>query len=180
MMPLASRSDDRTGRRFSTSASRTLVVLGVIGVLAASGALLWNAKADTRALQAPADTSQAVADTTALPHRVVAYYLHTTYRCASCRKIEAYTKEAIETGFADELKDGRLAFRVVNIEEKGNEHFVKDFQIFTKSVVLVDERSGKQIAWKNLPKVWELLGDKEGFLRYIREETRAYLTSKQS
>jgi hypothetical protein len=179
MMPLASDSG-HTSRRSRTSARRILVVLALFGVFATGGALLWNAKANTRTAQAPADTIQAAADTTALPHRVTAYYLHTTFRCASCRKIEAFTKEAIETGFADELKDGRLVFRVVNVEEKGNEHFVKDFKIFTKSVVLVDERSGKQIAWKNLPKVWELLGDKEGFLRYIREETRAYLADKQS
>jgi hypothetical protein len=162
------------------AAGRALVVLLMLGVLTAGGALLWRARADAPSAKAPADTMAAVTDTTAVPHRVLAYYFHTTKRCVSCRKIEGYTAEAITTGFADELKDGRLVFQVVNIEEKGNEHFVKDYRLFTKSVVLVDEQSGRQTAWKNLPKVWELLNDKEGFQRYIKEETRAYLSGKES
>ncbi len=156
-----------------------LVALGLFVIMAAGGSLFGNAQADSRAPEASADTSQAVADTT-LSHRVIVYYLHTSYRCASCRKLEAYTTEAIQQGFADELKDGRLVFQVVNVEEKGNEHFVQDYKIFTKSVVLVDERSGRQVNWKNLPKVWELLGNKEHFLRYVREETGKYLAGRQS
>lgn len=179
MMPPTSAPTTHGNHRRVATRRASLFFLA-LGVFVAGGALLWSAQADPRTPQAPADTTRAVADTTAVPHRVTAYYLHTTARCTSCRKIEAYTTEALEAGFTNELKDGRLVFRVVNVEEKGNEHFVKDFSIFTKSVVLVDERSGKQMAWKNLPKVWELLGNKEAFVRYIREETRAYLADKQS
>lgn len=157
----------------------TLAALGLFVILAAGGAPFGNAQAEPRAPEAAADTTQAVADTT-LSHRVIAYYLHTSYRCASCRKLEAFATEAIQQGFADELKDGRLVFQIVNVEEKGNEHFVQDYKIFTKSVVLVDERSGRQVTWKNLQKVWELLGNKEQFLRYLREETSAYLAGQQS
>ena len=70
--------------------------------------------------------------------------------------------------------------RVVNVEEKGNEHFVKDYQLFTKSVVLIDERNARPVAWKNLPKVWELLNDKDRFVSYIQRETRAYLAPERS
>ena len=120
------------------------------------------------------------ADSTTASHRIIAYYFHTTQRCVSCRKLEAFTTEAIQTGFPEELKDGRLVFRAVNVEEKGNEHFVKEYQIYTKSVVLVDERSGKQVAWKNLPKIWELLVDRTKFMRYVQAETRGYLMGRQS
>ncbi len=50
----------------------------------------------TRCVQAP-DRGDAGA---CRPHRVIAYYFHTTYRCASCRAIEAYSREAIESAFA--------------------------------------------------------------------------------
>jgi len=109
------------------------------------------------------------------PHRVIAYYFHTTYRCASCRAIEAYSHEAIENAFADQLKDGRLIWKVVNIEVKGNEHFVKDYSLYTKSLVLVNEVRGKPAKWKNLEKVWQLLQDKPKFLHYVQGETRDYL-----
>jgi len=113
-----------------------------------------------------------------LPHRVIAYYFHTTSRCASCRSIEAYSREAIESAFADELKDGRLVWKVVNVEVKGNEHFVKDYGLYTKSLVLVNENRGKRTQWKNLEKVWQLLQDKDKFLRYVQDETRSYLAAR--
>jgi hypothetical protein len=117
----------------------------------------------------------AVADTAAAPHHLVVYYFHTNYRCSSCRKIEAYAHRALETGFAAELADGRMEWRVVNVEEAGNEHFVKDYQLYTKSVVLSDLAAGKEVRWKNLPKVWELLNDEAGFVEYVQTETHAYL-----
>lgn len=111
-------------------------------------------------------------------HRVIAYYFHTTYRCASCRKLEAYAREAIESAFAAELEDGRLVWRIVNVEVPGNEHFVKDYALYTKALVVVNEVRGKPDEWKNLEKVWQLLGDKQAFLRYVRDETRAYLSPR--
>lgn len=157
-----------------------LAVAAVMIVGAAMlGAFAGAARAESPATGSPADTSRSVADSTAA-NQVVAYYFHTTQRCATCRKIEAYTSEAITAGFPEEIKAGRLVFRPVNIDEEENAHFAKDYALFTKSVILVDERSGKQVAWKNLPKIWELVGDREKFLRYVQEETRGYLKSNQS
>ena len=34
---------------------------------------------------------------------IVAYYFHGNKRCSTCRKLEAYSRKAIEGGFADEL-----------------------------------------------------------------------------
>lgn len=130
----------------------------------------------------PAPESTHVAPTVVAPsvrpHRVIAYYFHTTYRCASCRAIEAYSREAIETAFAGPLRDGRLVWRTVNLDVKGNEHFTKDYRLYTKALVLVNEVRGKPAKWKNLEKVWQLLQDKDKFLRYVQDETRAYLTSR--
>lgn len=179
MMP---RTATRTGRRREgrrpADFHLLLAVMAFLGILGMGGALPSIALAEPVPV-APADSSEAAPDSTALAHRVIATYFHTSYRCASCMKIEAYTTEAITAGFTNELKEGRLVWRVVNVEEKGNEHFVEEYKLFTKSVILVDEVDGKQRAWKNLPKIWELLGDKERFLRYIRSETSAYLTPQR-
>jgi len=175
-------SADPAARRYGRgrrAVLRVLSVLAIVGAVAVCGMAIDVAAADPGDPKAPADSVQAAPDTTAGAHRVLAYYFHTTRRCASCRKLEAYSQEAIEAGFPEALKDGRLAWRVVNVEEKGNEHFVKDYQLFTKSVVLVEEADSAQVRWKNLPKVWELLGDKAGFLRYVQEETQAFLAGRQ-
>jgi hypothetical protein len=108
-------------------------------------------------------------------NKIIAYYFHTTYRCATCRRIEAYSKEAIDLGFAPELANGRLEFRLVNIELPENQHFAQDYKLFTKSLVLVRMRDGKQVEWKNLSQVWELTGEHDAFLSYVRGEVRNYL-----
>ena len=107
--------------------------------------------------------------------KVVAYYFHGNMRCMTCRKIEAYTKEAMETGFPEALKDGRLELRVVNVDEPDNEHFVQDYQLVTRSVVIAEFEGERQKQWKNLQQVWELVGNKQAFLKYVQDQTGSYL-----
>jgi len=109
-------------------------------------------------------------------HQVIAYYFHGNYRCPSCLKIEAYTQEAIQTGFSSELKNGSLEWRVINVEEAGNQHFVQDYQLYTKSVILSDLHQGRQTRWKNLDQVWTFIPDQAAFMKYVRDEVRAYVT----
>jgi hypothetical protein len=151
----------------------TAIVLAGIGHSAARAGADQKSDRPQAASEAPTVVTPSVRS-----HRVIAYYFHTTYRCASCRAIEAYSREAIETAFADEIKDGRILWKVVNIEVKGNEHFVKDYGLYTKSLVLVNEVRGKPAQWKNLEKVWQLLQDKPRFLRYVQDETRSYLAER--
>lgn len=110
--------------------------------------------------------------------KVIAYYFHGNMRCMTCRKIEAYTKKAIQTGFPDALKNGRLELRIVNVDEPDNEHFVKDYQIVTRSVVIAEFEGSEQKRWKNLGQVWQLVGDEQAFLKYIQNETDRYLEGK--
>jgi hypothetical protein len=109
-------------------------------------------------------------------HKVVAYYFHTNTRCDTCRKIEAYSHEAIEEGFKAELKNGTLELRVVNYEERENRHYIKDYQLVSKSLILVNMVDGKQTEWMNLKLVWELVKNKKAFLNYVRGEVRNYLS----
>ena len=107
--------------------------------------------------------------------KVIAYYFHSTFRCPTCRRIEAFSQEAIQQAFAEALKDGRLEWRVINVEERENRHFVQDYELFTKSLIVVKMKDGKQVQWKNLKRVWELTGKKDAFLQYVQDEIRAYM-----
>ena len=111
---------------------------------------------------------------------VVAYYFYGNVRCQTCKKLEAYTSESILTSFTNELSTGALKWETVNTDEKENEHFVTDFELTSRSVVLVKWVDGKQTEWKNLERIWDLVGDKGDFQKYITEEARAFLkTGKQ-
>lgn len=107
--------------------------------------------------------------------KVIVYYFHGDYRCSNCYKIEKYSKEAIDRYFAMELASGELKYEIINIDETGNEHFAKDYKLYTKSLVLSMIKSGKEAEYKNLEKVWDYLGDKEAFCNYVKEETEKFL-----
>ena len=106
---------------------------------------------------------------------IIAYYFHGNFRCFNCYRIEQYSKEAIEQYFKDELSSGKLVFKVINIEEKGNEHFIKDYQLYTKSLIISLVKNGKEVKFDNLVKVWEFLGNKQKFYDYVKDEITQYL-----
>lgn len=107
--------------------------------------------------------------------KVIAYYFHGTFRCYSCNMLEKYSKEAIETHFKDALASGRLEFKAVNVEDRGNEHFVTDYKLFTKSLILSLVKDGKEARYENLDKIWEYVRNKEKFTSYVAEKVRAFL-----
>jgi hypothetical protein len=110
--------------------------------------------------------------------KIIAYYIHQTKRCPSCRKIETYTDEAIKSHFADKLESGDLVWRLINIDVEGNEHYMDDYQLFTKSVILSRVENGIEIEYKNLKKIWQLLNSKEKFIEYINSEITTFMKEK--
>jgi len=129
---------------------------------------------DTQPASAPAEPAAARPAPKA-SRKIIAYYFHGDARCPSCLRIEAWTRSAIDLAFAGELREGRLEWRVVNVDEPRYAHFVRDYQLYTKSVVLVELRDGKQTRWKNLNRVWELLQDNQAYWTYVTDEVAAYL-----
>jgi hypothetical protein len=117
----------------------------------------------------PVDATQPVAAGQAADaeRNYIAYYFHRTIRCATCLSIEKQSREAIEMGYGGELSAGRLEWRAVNIEEPGNEHFEKDFELDRQSLVLVEMLGDQVKRWKTLPRVWELVEDPYGFQQYV-------------
>lgn len=111
--------------------------------------------------------------------KVIAYYFHGTKRCPTCLKMEAYADEAIKSGFSEAMKQGGLEWRVVNTDEPANKHFLSDYQLYTKALVIVKVQDGKQTEWKNLEKIWDLVGEKDDFIKYVQEEIGSYLGARK-
>lgn len=108
--------------------------------------------------------------------QVLVYYFHGEQRCPTCLKIEKLSSEAMQTGFAEALQDGRVVWQVVNYEQPENAHFVDDYELYTKSVIVVKMVNGEQVEWKNLPDIWELVNDDAEFIKYVDGEVRAYMS----
>ncbi len=107
--------------------------------------------------------------------KVIAYYFHGSFRCPTCHKLEQYSREVIEANFKDAIASGRLEFKVVNIEDKGNEHFINDYQLYTKSLVISLMQDGKEVKSKNLTKIWDYAGNKQKFFDYVTGEINNFL-----
>jgi hypothetical protein len=111
----------------------------------------------------------------ALSAKVIAYYFHGSFRCMTCTNMEKYSREAVETNFQDALASGKIEFREVNVEEGGNEHFVNDYQLYTKALILSLVKDGKEIKSKNLDQIWRLSGNREKFLEYMTGEINEFM-----
>ena len=107
--------------------------------------------------------------------KLIVYYLHNNTRCINCIRFERYTKEVIEKDFAEQLKTGELALKILNYEEPENVHFVDDYKLVTKAVIVVKMQEGRQAEWKNLVRIWELVGNENAFKNYIKDEVTEYL-----
>jgi len=108
----------------------------------------------------------------------VVYYFYTNTRCSSCKTIEAYTREAVETKLAAGYKGWKVEFRGVNLDEGGNKHFIQDYWLNSKSVIVQKFAGDKPLKWAKLDKVWQLLDDKFVFMNYVADETKKLLDEK--
>lgn len=109
--------------------------------------------------------------------RLIVYYFHGNMRCPTCMTLEEYSKEAVETFFAEELNSGQVEFQVVNYDETWNEHFLTDYDLSFQSLVLVEMKDGKEVGHKNLEKIWDLVGDKEPYFEYVKTAIDSTLPS---
>lgn len=109
---------------------------------------------------------------------LVVYYFHSNVRCPTCETIEGLAHEAVQTRLAAELASGRATWRVLNYESPENAHFAHDYEIAAPTVVLVRRQAGQDGEWRNLMRVWELVGDKPAFFDYVAQEAHSLLAAK--
>ena len=91
--------------------------------------------------------------------------------------MEAYAEAGLRDGFPDAFESGELEWRAVNVEEPENEHFVEEYGLTASALVMVLLENDEQKQWKDLGRVWELVGDEWEFKEYVRDEAMAYLES---
>ncbi len=133
-----------------------VAMASVIGVVLALAALAVNTAA---AVEPP----------------VTLYYLHGMQRCRTCLSIEAQARGTVESAFATNLKAGELGFQSVNFEQRGNEHFVREFSLVSSSLVLIERKSGKTVRSKLLAEAWLYANDESRFRSWLLKEIAGFL-----
>ncbi len=141
----------------------------------AAGPAAGTAAGTDAAPDAPDAPDQDALEATLPRDGVVVYYFHGYKRCVTCNKIEALAEETLWQRHADLLGAGTVVFQPVNIETDAHRHFIEDYQLHTKVVVMSVRRGGQEVDWRRLDEVWQRVGDEADYRDYIAANLAACL-----
>ena len=109
---------------------------------------------------------------TAAPSKVLCICFLNEHPCESSRRLEAWTKEALEAVYGQDLQTDRLTFKSVNYDRPENAHYLKDYDLPFQSIVLQDTTQPKR--WTRLDKLWEMIGDEARFRKYVQDQVAGF------
>lgn len=76
--------------------------------------------------------------------RVEVIYFHGKQRCATCMAIEQNSKEVVNTLFANELKNGTVVFKTVDISTPDGEKIADKYEVTWSSLFVNKWKDGKE------------------------------------
>ncbi|MBN1167711.1 MAG: hypothetical protein JXA44_11370 [Methanospirillaceae archaeon] len=101
------------------------------------------------------------------------YHFHETQQCYTCRVLGELAEETMNTSFRQEIDDGDIIFRHVNVDLPENADVVSRFEP-TSSSLMIGYTDETGFHWENLITLWYKLGDKDAFheelTRVIRQK----------
>ncbi|MBK9016110.1 MAG: hypothetical protein IPM82_19745 [Saprospiraceae bacterium] len=77
-------------------------------------------------------------------NRVEVLDFHTDHRCATCLEIEKLTKKVLADHYANEMKSGKITFRLLNADDKANAAIVEKFMAYGTTLIVYSVKSGKE------------------------------------
>lgn len=105
----------------------------------------------------------------------VAYYFYGNKRCSTCKKLETYSSEALNSEKIKEASALPIFWKTINVENPENSHFTDDFDLYTQSLVITEYSGDSITRWKNLEEIWILVKNKPDFIEYVIEEVCSFL-----
>ena len=147
-------------------------IVTVILLLFVAASVVWLAmgEGNTKQAEPTGESTSAVIDS-----GFVATYFHGMRRCATCEKLEEYSRKSVRSGFAEQLDSGQLQWRVVNYDQPGNEHYLTDYDLTYQSIVIMYVEADSVMRWRSLNKIWDLVGDEDAFVTYVQSEIANFI-----
>jgi hypothetical protein len=108
--------------------------------------------------------------------QVAVYYLHSTFRCATCNTIESMTRELLEQSYRQQLADGEIVWIEADFQE--NEALARQFEVAASCVVVAYMRDGEVTDYQRLDEVWTFMKVPEAFNLYVGDAIDAYLSAE--
>jgi hypothetical protein len=154
---------------------RAIAAMAVLGVVVLCDSVLaQSAAAKPDAAKTAAVMKKAPAD------RIVVMYFHRTNRCDRCRTMGGYAEEAVKKGFADQIKTGKVEFHFIDFQDAKNEALTKGYKVTGPTLIVAHVVKNKVKDRKNLIEMWEKLGDKDDFIKYVQDNVKAYQKNQKN
>lgn len=97
-------------------------------------------------LSCQSQTAKSTADeSTVSEGKTEVYYFHNTRRCATCKAVEAVTKEALDESFKTQMENGSMTFESLNVEEKKNEPLARELHVSGQTLLIVKDGKKKDL-----------------------------------
>jgi thiol-disulfide isomerase/thioredoxin len=106
--------------------------------------------------------------------RIVVMYFHRTQRCPTCLKMGSYSEEAVKTGFAQQMKKGKVEFHYIDFQDKKNAALTKGYNVSGPTLIVVKVVNNKVADRKDLAEIWTKVRDKVAFVEYVQGSVTNY------
>ncbi|MEN6405370.1 MAG: nitrophenyl compound nitroreductase subunit ArsF family protein [Thermoguttaceae bacterium] len=145
-----------------------------VAIAGALGVVAFCVLALSQTALATGDPVKADKPAAAPADRVVVMYFHRTQRCPTCLRMGSYSEEAVVEGFAKQIKAGTVEFHYVDFQDAQNAAQTNGYKVGGPTLIVAQVVGNKVKAYKNLTEIWAKNGDKEAFLKYVRDGVAAY------
>lgn len=103
-------------------------------------------------------------------------HFHPTVQCSCCINVGNFSKKCLEKHYAKPYRDGRIMFKVCNINE--DPATARKYEIFG-SALGFEKFLGAKAEFKSIESVWEFCEDEKQFLESFREEMDRFINSSK-
>ncbi|MFH1546154.1 MAG: nitrophenyl compound nitroreductase subunit ArsF family protein [Patescibacteria group bacterium] len=150
-----------------------LVLFGMIAVMAKNNNQQPNISA-TSGVASEATNENQTSSVKNFADKIEVYYFHRTQRCYSCNTLGQYARETVEQRFSEEMKNGRIDFREINVDSPENKGVAVKFQA-SGSSLFINAIQGEQDNISQDVNVWRLLRDETKFKNYLANKVNSLL-----
>jgi len=115
--------------------------------------------------------------TTSLPsgaEKIEVLHFHATQQCISCINVGKFAKSVIEEKFPEEMKNGKIIFKTINIDLPENYKTAQDYKV-SGSALFINAIKGGEDNKEEDTTVWRLIVNEAQMKTYFEAKLKALL-----
>lgn len=153
--------------------NKNLLTFGLLGLLVLVGYLIFtNSKSESKIISGEEKPKEELNLKPA--EKVQVFVFHSNNRCYSCETMGEFTEATIEEFFQNEIKEGRVEFREINVDLPENKEVARKFEA-TGSSIFINAIIDGEDNIKEETQPWRLLSNQQAFSDYLTKKVREKL-----